>query len=121
MFGVTPELLVFAERMAEEYGAPVLLVGSALEKEAPRDIDLRIKLPDEAFHERYGSVPVWIAEGETGQWTGIREGWSNDCTFWTHQGWDETGLLIDFQVYPLSWAMQKYGDRPTRQLTRGEH
>lgn len=40
--------------MAARFNAPVFLVGSALVEAKPRDVDIRIVLPDDAFRKRYG-------------------------------------------------------------------
>lgn len=106
-------LVRFCAAMAKRYGSPVYLCGSALTKADPRDIDLRISLPDNAFEARYGgTVADWIEQGRTGQWGDVRWNWSEDCTRQTHLGWRETPMNVDLQVYPASWATQEYGERP---------
>lgn len=44
----------WAEGVAKETGYPVYLVGSALEKVRPRDIDVSIIMPDEDYVARFG-------------------------------------------------------------------
>lgn len=106
-------LLRFANEMAGFYQSSVYLCGSALTKADPRDIDLRISLPDGAFEARYGgTVADWIEQGRTGQWGDVRWNWSKDCTRQTHRGWRETPMNVDLQVYPASWGAQEYGERP---------
>jgi hypothetical protein len=62
-----------AEYLASRFGAPVHLVGSALNwrERAPRDIDIRIVLPDADWEARFGGnslhfnaecSPVYVAE-----------------------------------------------------------
>lgn len=51
---LTIKLKAWATQLAARFGAPVLLVGSALRKLHPRDVDVRIVIPDEEFEARYG-------------------------------------------------------------------
>ena len=56
----------WAKDVAAKYGAQVYLVGSALDKTEPRDIDLAIVLPLAEFETRYGPIPPTLeydAEG----------------------------------------------------------
>jgi hypothetical protein len=88
------------------YGVPVFLCGSALldANAEPRDWDIRITLPDAAFARRYGPVEQWEAEGLTGQYTKIRWRWSDDCVKQSKHAASLTGLNVDVQVYPASYA-----------------
>lgn len=111
-------LLRFANEMAGWYQAPVYLCGSALKKAKPRDIDLRVHLPDEEFGLRYGlamnaeeAVKRWVEQGATGEWTNIRWRWSDDCVKRTKRAWKNTNLNVDFQVYPESYALAFYKTR----------
>lgn len=113
------QLLRFANEMAGWYQSPVYLCGSALSKPDPRDIDLRIQLPDADFALHYAGaksaetvVARWIEQGLTGQWTQLRFRWSADCTKRTKRAWKLTNQNVDFQVYPLSWCEQHYADAP---------
>ena len=46
----------FADICDDAFGAPVYLVGSALETKRPRDIDVRILMGDKDFIDRIGPV-----------------------------------------------------------------
>lgn len=98
----------WANRMRTRFGYPVYLCGSALRDNnyAPRDWDIRVILPDGAFARRYGPVAAWRREGETGCWTDVRHRWSKECTRYSRNGARCTGLDIDFQVYPASYARE---------------
>lgn len=57
---IVPKLRGWANQMVLRFGTEteVYLVGSALRKEHPRDVDLCIVLPDQVFMARYGIHPV---------------------------------------------------------------
>lgn len=115
------------ERMQEwlngivsQFGGSAYLVGSALwKKKKPRDVDLRLLLPDDKFEELFGPVRRWVIEGETGNWTELRWNWSRLCTKLTKEACEVLGANIDFQIYPESWARMEYGREP-RILLAGE-
>jgi hypothetical protein len=104
--------------MRARFGHPVYLCGSALrdDNREPRDWDIRIILPDAAFARRYGSVAAWRREGETGCWTDVRHRWSKECTRYARNGVRCTGLNIDLQVYPASYARDTFGALPRLRL-----
>lgn len=111
-------VLRFANEMAGWYQQPVWVCGSALEKTDPRDIDLRINLPDADFALRYAGamsaemvVKKWTEQGLTGAWTQIRWRWSADCVKRVMRAWKLTNINIDFQVYPQSWVLEMYGSK----------
>lgn len=105
-------LVGLANRLKHFYGGYVYLVGSALWKKEPRDIDIRLILPDEQFEILIGNVNSWIYQIETGQWKEECYKWSKMCTQETHYFWHETGLNIDFQIYPESFSRKRYGHLP---------
>lgn len=47
----------WAQTVADEHQAPVYLVGSVLEKDIPRDIDVSVIFPVEVYEERFGKIP----------------------------------------------------------------
>jgi hypothetical protein len=47
----------WAQRVADHENAPVYLVGSALKKSHPRDLDVSIILPTDRFVAQFGPVP----------------------------------------------------------------
>lgn len=51
------KIRAWAQEVAERTGWPVYLVGSALSKVRPRDIDISIIMPEAEFIRRYGPIP----------------------------------------------------------------
>lgn len=99
-------------------GGALYLVGSALTCNTPRDLDVRLILPDAVFEKRYGcTVSQWEEEGQTGQWTKARMAWSDECVTLTHRACRSTERLVDFQVYPETHQERRYEGLPRRLLT----
>lgn len=48
----------WAQEVADATGGKVYLVGSALHKNHPRDLDVSIVLPHDEYERRYGTVPA---------------------------------------------------------------
>lgn len=46
-----------AQIAADNIGYPVYLVGSALKKDIPRDIDITIRIPEADYLARFGPIP----------------------------------------------------------------
>lgn len=113
-----PRLRAWADGIAGFYGAPVYLVGSALQdgNDNPRDWDIRVELPDEDFTARFGDAEAWTTEAVTGQWGEVRWRWSAECVKRTRDAWAWTGVNVDFQIYPLSHAQRAYGKMPRLRL-----
>jgi hypothetical protein len=114
-------LLNWAHDMRERYHAPVYLVGSALRKRDPRDVDIRIRLTDKDFGVRYGgprmkvAARLWVTEGKTGCWSFTHWNWARECSFITQSAWSRLQLNIDFQVYPACY-WRKYAGKPRYKL-----
>jgi hypothetical protein len=123
----------FANGMRGLFGQPVYLVGSALldGNSKPRDWDIRIVLPDRHFVLRYGGgrmgvaadgvlqvIHDWNQQALTGDWRSVRWRWSDDCVKYSLNGMRDTGLNIDFQVYPQWHANQVYHGKPRLQIDR---
>lgn len=108
-----------ANNLFDRFHRPVYLVGSALRKSDPRDYDLRIRIDIPQFRVRFGDPERWRQEGRTGQYTCVRWRWSDECVKRTRQGWRETRLNVDVQLYPpAEWA--RYQKEPRVRLdTRG--
>lgn len=99
---VLEQLKPFAEKVAKTMCCPFYLVGSALEKEAPRDIDLYGRMNNEDFEAHFGPIVEWERQGKEGDWGPARCSWSRLCVVLTQWGWDITGLNLDVQVKPVS-------------------
>lgn len=94
------------------YGCPVYLVGSALNKTYPRDVDVVIVVPDDLFLAMYGgsraakneeSISTWIDcvnSYDTSKSPVLWSYWSQDIE---KQGKELTylcGLQVDFKTQP---------------------
>jgi hypothetical protein len=90
----------WANQMYSRFGYPVYLVGSSLHSENPRDVDIRIMLPDEVFEARYGDVYDWMAEGYRPVWGETRQKWARDMGKLSMEATLCIRQNIDFQVYP---------------------
>jgi hypothetical protein len=112
------ERLVFllrpwARQMAARFGYPVLLVGSSLTVPDPRDVDVRVTLPDEDFASRYGmDWPTWT----TMLWYNIGEAgpmrtYANDMATLSREAARVLRLNIDFAVHPASLVQALWPDR----------
>lgn len=96
------QLKPFAEKASETMCCPFYLVGSALEKDDPRDIDVYGRMDDRDFEIHFGSIVEWERQGREGDWGSARNSWSRLCVVLTQWGWDTTGLNLDVQVKPAS-------------------
>lgn len=93
----------FAAYMAARFNAPVYLVGSALHKANPRDIDIRVVISDEHFKARYGiDSNGWLRDGPP-------QPWIDEMGKFCEQETTLQRLPVDFQVYPARHAMQFLG------------
>jgi hypothetical protein len=94
------------------YGCPVYLVGSALDKTYPRDVDVVIVVPDDLFLAMYGgskardnneTISTWIDcvnSYDTSKSSVLWSYWSRDIE---KQGKELTylcGLQVDFKTQP---------------------
>jgi hypothetical protein len=48
----------WAQTLADELKAPVYLVGSVLDKDIPRDIDISVIFPVKVYEELFGKIPT---------------------------------------------------------------
>lgn len=91
----------FGEHVFQAFGHIPYWVGSSLgpEKSAWRDVDVRLLLPDDEYEARgFGDVKGYPQNSHSnGRWVSTILAWS--C-FGKHL----TGLPIDFQIQPASWA-----------------
>lgn len=94
-------LCQFGEYVHHAFGHAAYHVGSSLgqEKTQWRDVDVRLLIPDEEY-ERLGFGDV---KGYP-QNTHSNERWVAVVLAWSCFGKHITGLPIDFQIQPVSWA-----------------
>lgn len=105
-FVVRCKLQQWALQVRARFGFPVYLVGSVLGgNEWPRDIDVRVVMPDDHFEARFGDQNT-----ERGKWRWAQE--MGKLNWWAaHYG----HLPVDFQVMRKSEA-RHYRNRPRKRL-----
>jgi hypothetical protein len=98
--GETNRLVRWANYMRGYYGFPIYLVGSALNKTMPRDIDVCCIIPDDLFCKRYhiDNIEQHVSKKISGIWNNSHWRWSDDIIKKTYHGWDFTHMNIDFKV-----------------------
>ena len=111
-------LLHEAKRLSKFYRAEVYLVGSALTKERPRDLDIRVYLGPGVFKRRFGiGDKKFYKEGATGQWSAARYRWSRHCTAVAHSMSVYLKVNVDFQVRPaFDWGLMRLEKHPQMRL-----
>lgn len=95
-------LVKFGELVRDYFGEAPYQVGSSLFSKDFRDVDVRLILDDDEFERRFG--PIHSAE--------LNRKLAAVTLAFCAMGREMTGLPIDFQIQPASWANEKYpGDR----------
>jgi hypothetical protein len=101
--GAWAKLRRFGVYMAARYNAPVYLVGSALAKANPRDIDVRVTLSEEHFTARFGvDSHGWTMEGPP-------QSWIDEIGKFCEDESKRQRFPVDFQVYPARHAIRYIG------------
>jgi hypothetical protein len=98
-------LLKFGCIVEDYFGHIPYQVGSSLASKQWRDVDVRLIMPDEEFERRFGPVKNAV-NPKLGAIT------LAFCAL----GKEMTGLPIDFQIQPRSYANGEYGGRPRSAL-----
>lgn len=94
-------LVKFGEIVADYFDcSDVYQVGSSLVTKDWRDVDVRLILSDDDFTQRFGQVRSAEANPKLAAIT----------LAFAALGREMTGLPIDFQIQPMSWANEKYPD-----------
>jgi len=113
-FPQTVWLQEFGEFVFQAFGQNVAYhVGSSMnQKDGWRDVDVRVLLEDEDYAaqgygdpDRQQSNPKWVAM----------------CLAWSAFGQKLTGLPIDFQIQPRSWANAKFNSGRSALLRHHGH
>ena len=90
-------LFAWAQQLDCAFGVSPLLVGSAIQRKDWRDVDVRLVLPDEQYHQWVGGS--WYLESRR----------QSMCVAYSIWGQQYTGLPIDFQFQPATEAEQHSG------------
>jgi hypothetical protein len=97
----------FGEHLYQAFGQVPYWVGSSLDpekKDGWRDVDVRIMLPDDEYEARgFGDVKGYPHNCHS------NGRWCSTILAWSCFGRHITGLPIDFQIQPLSWANANEG------------
>ena len=118
--GKAHRLVRWANTISGYYGFPVYLVGSALIKTMPRDIDVCCIIPDDLFCKRYHieDIQQHVSKKISGMWEDEHWRWSDDVVKRTYLGWDYTHMNIDFKaISETESRAQGYEDKPRLQLS----
>ena len=88
----------FGTIITDYFGHVAYHVGSSLDRKDWRDVDVRLILPDDEFTELFG----------TNQSSTTNQKLSAVTLAFAALGKEMTGLPIDFQIQPQSWANEHY-------------
>lgn len=92
-------LVKFAGIVADYFGHSPYQVGSSLHTKEWRDVDVRLILPDDEFTQMFG----------TNRSSETNPKLSAVTLAFAALGQAMTGLPVDFQIQPQSWANERYG------------
>ena len=94
-----PELIRIANQMCAYYGGPVYLIGSSMDNETARDIDIRCVISIEDFNRIYGSYSEFASEYISGNFGATTWKWADDRLKRCRDFYKQTGENIDFCVW----------------------
>jgi hypothetical protein len=92
----------FGAMVDRAFGCYPYLVGSALSTRTPRDIDVRLILSDDDFHQRF-------------QLSTLNQpltGWADTCLVWSSYGTILVGKTIDFQIQNITHNAHVFAGHP---------
>lgn len=93
---ILPKLKIIANQLYAYYGGPVYLVGTALEKEECRDIDIRVVVSNKDFDRLFGPVDVFLKEYSSGEFGLTTWRWAEDRLKRCRLLYDRYRIRIDF-------------------------
>lgn len=99
ILNLLPQLTKLANQWYGYYGGPVYLVGSALDKEDPRDIDIRVVITNQDFERLFGKYEDFVVEYNSGKFGSCSWRWVEDRLKRCRTGYVETNANIDFSCY----------------------
>lgn len=98
------------------FGLPIYLVGGALTDPDPRDIDLRVPVPDALFLAMYDGTEADL--GVLAELTPCWRRWARDCATQSLEYTKHCRRLVDFKTQPQG-IFDTYADKPRVRLDRG--
>ncbi len=104
--GFVIALQAWARWIAAETGCQPYLVGSALAKRCPRDVDVALVWPDAEYEQYFGPIPRSLEEYEA-RWRGPFQSAAHAFSI---SAWQGVGYVprIDTHLFPECW----WPDRP---------
>lgn len=87
--------------------ADIFIVGSSMERADWRDVDVRMMLDDDTFRRMFPSVDI---SHDAALWE-FDPRWTLMVTAISQWMRQQTGLPVDFQFQPMTWA-NKHHDKP---------
>ena len=97
------KLREWAEQVSSKTGYKVYLVGSTLEKEIPRDIDISVIMPFEEYERLYGKWPD--DPGERNKY--MYEVWKQNVQYYFEADEILEQAHIDLKFCPDTWWIEK--------------
>lgn len=104
-----------ARKLAHQISGSAYFVGSALHSQVrPRDVDVRIILPDAIFEARYQlSVFAWQWQSRVCEWSAERWRWHEECERFRVMLADACGeRTVDLGILPASFWYAVYAKAP---------
>ena len=89
----------FGMIIQDYFGHTAYHVGSSVSSKEWRDVDVRLMLPDDEFERLFGEI----------RGTEVNAKLAAVTLAFCALGKEMTGLPVDFQIQPQSWANEKYG------------
>lgn len=96
----------FGVILYDYFGHIAYHVGSSLDRKDWRDVDVRILMDDDEFEAMFGPV----------RGTQVNPKLAAVTLAFCALGKEMTGLPVDFQIQPLSWANEHYSGQPRSAL-----
>ncbi len=102
-------LAKFGAIVTDYFGGVPYQVGSSLDRKDWRDVDVRLILDDDEFDRLFDAKRLGRNANSNPKLSAVTLAFSA-------LGQQMTGLPIDFQIQPQSWANEKYGGQPRSAL-----
>lgn len=119
-------LEMFGQVVQEAFGDPtigrswgVYHVGSSVMSKQWRDVDVRLILSDDAFDAMFG--PGVLPKPGQGSGFEMIPKWCAMSMAFSALGERMTGLPVDFQIQPQTWANERFGREALEQPGRSGH
>ena len=102
-WGAFLKLREAAQKVADSFGYPVYLVGSALHKEIPRDVDVSVIIPLDKYEELFKKLPEKQKYYSAYLGRVFHRSWQYTC----HLHVCDIEYHLDIKVCPNTWWIDK--------------